>query len=106
VADFASTVRYSEINRLTVVLNMNVQLSPELEAFVRAKVEAGEYSSSAQVIEEALMLLDDRDHVMVVRRERLLRVLADGVSQANNHQLIDAADVYRGLGARSELLSE
>jgi antitoxin ParD1/3/4 len=81
---------------------MNVPLSHELEAFVRAKVESGEYSSSAQVVEEALMLLDDRDHVMVARRERLLRVLADAVAQANNHQLIDAVDVYRGLANRSD----
>jgi len=85
---------------------MNVLLSHELEAFVRAKVESGEYGSSAQVIEEALMLLDDRDHVMVARRDRLLRLLADGVAQANNHQLIDAADVYRGLATRSDLHAE
>ena len=81
---------------------MNVLLSHELEAFVRAKVESGEYGSTAQVIEEALMLLDDRDHVMVARRDRLLRLLADGVSQANNHQLIDAVDVYRNLAARAD----
>ena len=85
---------------------MNVLLSHELEAFVRAKVESGEYGSSAQVIEEALMLLDDRDHVMVARKDRLLRLLTDGVAQANTHQLIDAADVYRGLAARSELHGE
>ncbi len=81
---------------------MNVLLSHELEAFVRRKVESGEYGSSAQVVEEALKLLDERDHVMLVRKERLLRVLADGVAQANNHQLIDASDVYKGLAARSD----
>ena len=85
---------------------MNVQLSHALESFVRAKVESGEYSSVAQVIEEALMVLDDRDHVLRARRERLLRVLADGVDQANNHQLIDAASVFRSLSARSEQHSE
>ncbi|MEO5882558.1 MAG: type II toxin-antitoxin system ParD family antitoxin [Caldimonas sp.] len=85
---------------------MNVLLSHELEAFVRAKVESGEYGSSAQVIEEALMLLDDRDHVMVARKDRLLRLLADGVAQALNHQLIDAAEVYRGLANRSDLHAE
>jgi antitoxin ParD1/3/4 len=81
---------------------MNVLLSHDLEAFVRAKVESGEYGSSTEVIEEALMLLDDRDHVIVARRERLLRILADGVAQATNHQLIDASDVYRGLASRSD----
>lgn len=85
---------------------MNVLLSHEFEAFIRRKVESGEYGSSAQVIEEALMLLEERDHVMVVRKERLLRLLADGVAQANSRQLIDAVDVYRGLANRADLHRE
>ena len=85
---------------------MNVLLSHELEAFIRRKVESEEYSSSAQVIEEALMLLEERDQVMLLRKERLLRLLADGVAQATNRQVIDAADVYRGLANRADLNRE
>jgi antitoxin ParD1/3/4 len=85
---------------------MNLSLSQELEAFVREKVESGQYASFAQVIEDGLLLLEERDHVMVLRRERLLRELANGVAQANNRQLIDAASVYRGLIDKSSAETE
>jgi antitoxin ParD1/3/4 len=85
---------------------MNLSLSQELEAFVREKVESGQYASYSQVIEDGLLLLEERDHVMVLRRERLLRELANGVAQANNRQLIDAASVYRGLIDKSSSESE
>ena len=85
---------------------MNFSLSLELEAFVRQKVESGQYESYSQVIEDGLLLLEERDHVMALRHERLLRELANGVAQANNRQLIDAASVYRGLIDKSSSESE
>jgi antitoxin ParD1/3/4 len=85
---------------------MNFSLSQELEAFVREKVESGQYASYAQVIEDGLLLLEERDQVMVLRRERLLRELANGVAQANNRQMIDAASVYRGLIDKSRAETE
>ncbi len=85
---------------------MNLSLSAELDAFVRRKVESGQYSSYAQVIEDGLLLLEERDHVMLLRRERLLHELAGGIDQANNRQLIGAADVYRGLAEKSSSYGE
>ena len=40
---------------------MEVDLAPEIEAVVRAKVAAGEYASVAALVEEALFLLVERD---------------------------------------------
>ena len=40
---------------------MNVSLTPELERFVSAKVEAGRYSSASEVVREALRLLEEHD---------------------------------------------
>jgi antitoxin ParD1/3/4 len=85
---------------------MNVSLSSELEAFVRGKVESGQYTSFTQVIEDGLLLLEERDHVMLLRRERLLQELAGGIDQANNRQLVGAAEVYRGLAEKSNTYGE
>jgi antitoxin ParD1/3/4 len=76
---------------------MNVSLPRELEALVRAKVSSGLYDSTLQVIREALILLDERDQVRVLRRERLLRELAIGIDQANDRQLVDGLEVSRRL---------
>jgi antitoxin ParD1/3/4 len=85
---------------------VNFTLSNELETYVRQKVESGQYVSYAQVIEDGLLLLEERDHVMIVRRERLLRELSNGIAQANDRQLIDAEDVYRGLADKSSSYGE
>lgn len=39
---------------------MNVSLTPELDGFVRAQVEGGQYGSSSEVVRDALRLFRDR----------------------------------------------
>ena len=41
-------------------------------------MRSGYYDSPGQVVEEALLLLEERDHLRSLRRERLKRQLADG----------------------------
>jgi antitoxin ParD1/3/4 len=76
---------------------MNVALPTDLENMIRAKLASGLYDSWAQVLREALILLDERDHTRVLRRERLLRELAIGIDQANDRQLVDGLEVFRRL---------
>lgn len=42
---------------------MNVSLTPQLEEFVRRKVESGLYNNASEVIREGLRLLIERDAV-------------------------------------------
>jgi antitoxin ParD1/3/4 len=39
-------------------MTLNVSLTPQLEEFVRQKVESGRYNSASEVIREALRLMD------------------------------------------------
>ncbi len=48
---------------------MAVTLSPQLEELVRRKVESGLYQSAGEVLEEALRLLDERDHWATLQAE-------------------------------------
>ena len=54
---------------------MNVRLSPELEALVRAKIASGDYRDEAEVISDALGALDQREEA---RRAELLAALEEG----------------------------
>ena len=85
---------------------MTFSLTAELEELIRRKVSTGSYDSAAQVIEEALMLLEERDHLRSIRRERLLRELADGVFQADNRQLVDGSQVFQGLVNKANATDE
>jgi antitoxin ParD1/3/4 len=76
---------------------MNVTLPRDVESLLRARLASGLYDSWAQVIREALILLDERDQTRALRRERLLRELAIGIDQANDRQLVDGLEVFRRL---------
>ena len=40
---------------------MNVSLTPELEQYIRAKVDSGRYLSASEVVREALRLLEQKE---------------------------------------------
>lgn len=50
---------------------MNVSLTPRLEAMIREKVASGRYTSSSEVVREALRLLEEHD-----QHDRLRAALA------------------------------
>lgn len=80
---------------------MYIPLSKDLEHLIRRKVESKDYLSATQVVEEALTLLEERDHMAALREQRLVQTLAMAVSQANSHQLIGHEEVFAGLAAKS-----
>jgi antitoxin ParD1/3/4 len=67
---------------------MNVNLTPQLEELVRAKVASGMYSSASEVVREALRLMDEQDRLRAVKleqlREDIRQGLASGEAQAWN----------------------
>ena len=60
---------------------MNVNLTPQLEAMVRRKVESGLYNNASEVVREALRLMEERDSL-----QRLRAALAIGQEQLDRGQ--------------------
>jgi antitoxin ParD1/3/4 len=71
---------------------MNVNLTPELEALVRSKVESGLYGSASEVVREALRLLEAQDRTVKLRELR--RDIEDGLASGPAGDL-DVADIKR-----------
>lgn len=61
-------------------MNLNVSLTDELAQFVKTKVESGRYTSSSEVVREALRLLEKRDHEDAEKLRWLQRAWADGAT--------------------------
>ncbi len=80
---------------------MNIWLPPEAVSIVRKKVDSGLYDSYTQVIQDALILLEERDQTREFRTDRLLREISNGIDQANNRQLVDALEVFRSLRTKA-----
>ena len=54
-------------------MGMNVNLTPQLEELVRAKVSSGLYSSASEVVREGLRLIDEQDRLRQVKFDELRR---------------------------------
>ena len=64
-------------------MNMNVSLPDELAEYVKSMVSSGRYSSSSEVVREALRLLEQQDVVQVEKLNWLQKAWADGVASGD-----------------------
>jgi antitoxin ParD1/3/4 len=60
-------------------MGMNVNLTPQLEEMVRAKVSSGLYTSASEVVREALRLMEEQDRLRQVKVEELRREVRKGL---------------------------
>lgn len=60
-------------------MGMNVNLTPQLEEMVRAKVSSGLYISASEVVREALRLMEEQDRLPQVKLEELRREVCKGL---------------------------
>ena len=76
---------------------MNINLSPELEALVRQKVESGHYNNHSEVMREGLRLLIEQDRLRAAHLQGLQVALSEGLAQADRGELRDGAEVMKEL---------
>ncbi|WP_159728120.1 type II toxin-antitoxin system ParD family antitoxin [Methylosinus sp. Ce-a6] len=72
-------------------MNMNVSLTDELAEFVKAKVAGGRYSSSSEVVREALRLMEKAEKQEAERLRLLRKAWKQGVDSGDAGELDFAA---------------
>ncbi|MDX1540981.1 MAG: type II toxin-antitoxin system ParD family antitoxin [Geminicoccaceae bacterium] len=77
---------------------MNVSLTPELERFIREKVDSGRYQSSSEVVREALRLLEEQERL----REQLQSEIQKGLDSG---EPIDGPEALDRLLAKYETMA-
>lgn len=82
---------------------MNVSLTPELESFIRERVDSGRYQSSSEVVREALRLLEERERVRDLRLDELRREIQKGIDSG---EPVDGEAVLNRLLAKYEAMAE
>ncbi|MBL4868699.1 MAG: type II toxin-antitoxin system ParD family antitoxin [Pseudomonadales bacterium] len=60
---------------------MNISLTPQLERYVKQKVDTGMYNSVSEVMREALRLLEERDALKEIKMEALRRDIKAGIDE-------------------------
>lgn len=58
---------------------MNIYLMPQLEEFVKQKIESGLYHSASEVIRDALLLMEEIDRIREMRLEALRKEIQKGL---------------------------
>lgn len=64
-------------------MNLNVSLTDELVKFVKTKVESGRYTSSSEVVREALRLLEKHDQEEAEKLRWLQQAWTEGMKSGN-----------------------
>ena len=64
-------------------MQMNVNLTPQLEGLVKQKVASGLYSSASEVVREALRLMEEQDRMRAIKLEQLREDIRDGMSSGD-----------------------
>ena len=64
-------------------MNVSISLTPELLGLIKAKVESGRYTSTSEVVREALRLLERSDQLEGERIAGLRRAWQEGVDSGD-----------------------
>ncbi len=80
-------------------MGMNVNLTPQLEDLVRAKVSSGLYTSASEVVREALRLMQEQDRLREAKLEELRRDVRRGLESGPSQEW-SATEVKAAVRAR------
>jgi antitoxin ParD1/3/4 len=84
----------TDSQRSEVTMPMNINLTPQLEELVRAKVSSGLYNSASEVVREALRLMEREDQVRAAALGQLRQDIQAGLASGDAGEL-DIADIKR-----------
>lgn len=76
---------------------VNISITPELEAFLRSRVQSGRYQTTSEVVREALRLLERQEQERDAALQRVRTKLQRGAAQAERGELIDGDEIYEEL---------
>jgi antitoxin ParD1/3/4 len=65
-------------------MGMNVNLTPQLEELVRAKVNSGMYASASELVREALRLMDEQDRLRPVTLDDVRHEVRNGLASGKS----------------------
>ena len=78
---------------------MQIELSPELEAVIRRKVETGEFESPDACIAGAIQLLEEQDRFAEERPEAIRLKIEKGWQQSERGEVLTSEEVWSNLEA-------
>ena len=76
---------------------MTLNLTPELEQLVQAKMQSGRFSSASEVVTEALRLMEEHAEARVIRLEELHRHIDQSLAEHQRGEGVDGETFMKNL---------
>jgi antitoxin ParD1/3/4 len=76
---------------------VNVSITPELDAFLQARVKSGRYQTTSEVVREALRLLERHEQERDQAFQQLKAKLDQAAAEAERGELLDGDEVFEEL---------
>jgi antitoxin ParD1/3/4 len=76
---------------------MNVSLTPEIEEFIKKKVESGLYVTASEVIRDAMRTYIDIDEIHQKHLQELRQKIQEGLDQLDRGEVIDGDEAFAQL---------
>jgi len=73
---------------------VNISLTPELDAFLQARVNSGRYQTTSEVVREALRLLERQEQERDYAFQQLKAKLEQGAAEAERGELLYGDKVF------------
>ncbi len=73
---------------------MHIELPPELESIVSARIATGQYTSTMEVVAEALVLLDQQDRSREAQLREFNEEIDRRIEEMDRGEEIDAEEVW------------
>jgi antitoxin ParD1/3/4 len=83
---------------------MSLNLTAELEDLVESKVKSGNYGSAADVIREALGLLEERDQMLLLQKQEISEKITEGLNSLRRGEAVDGESVFDRIDAELDEL--
>ena len=77
--------------------SISLTLSGDLDRFVRQQTQSGKYASIAEVVEEALRLLEAAEGIRDRRLRDVKTKLAEGLASLDRGEGVDGEDTFQEL---------
>lgn len=78
-----------------VVKPRHIEVTPETEALIRARIDSGEFASADQVLQAALRVMEQVAGEYGASRDRAREKIASGLAQADAGELLDGPAAMR-----------
>ena len=83
---------------------MSLQITPDVVELIQGKLKSGGYGSESDILREALALLEERDEMMLIRKDEIRKQVAEGVASLRAGQGVDGEAVFDRIEAELDAL--